>query len=164
MHDDSTDLADRDPRSFLKQMRQLLIGDMFPNVPLDDKSTVHDLITDHLIMLVVSTGCDACLPTLEALDDILNRELEGGFNLRVALIFDTEESKFAQLAAYYRDRALPFRLDGHTITHRLHTYGLPWGYSLNEVGQILISQAVPGEDAIRELIRPFVLARGLHAG
>lgn len=136
------------------------MGDFFPNVYLhqdngaernETQRYVYDFITDHLIVLVVSTSCDACLPALNATEEYL----EENPHANVVILIDTDESSCQLVKDAFIGKANVFLFPKQRIITEIFARGLPWGYALNAEGRILVTDSCGSMEKLEMLSYPY---------
>lgn len=140
---------------FLKEKPILKLGDMIPNVAITQQEnetiTTYSLISEYLILLMYSTNCETCIDALEALDQFID-EYPGA---NVVLLINTDEDKFTYINSCFIDRMKVYKFSNERIFNELHTYGMPHGYTINALGQVIVSNSCNDIFWLRKLIEPY---------
>ncbi|WP_199624647.1 hypothetical protein [Paenibacillus alkalitolerans] len=136
---------------FLKNRYQgLKVGDYIPNYHLGSDIYLHNLIKDHLIIVVLSSSCQACFSALQTIDDYSKKDAE--FNMVV--LFDTSKEQFKQVQEYFVGRLEFFHVTQRQLKDIFKTISIPYGYCLNSGGQILTSFPFSTTEGFLRIIRP----------
>jgi len=144
------------------EKKKLPINSEIPDITLiesDSPLTLHQLITDHLLLLLISTSCDVCADALEALDDYTHHNP----TLNVVVLIDTTQENLEIIQQAFEGRASIFKYSIQDMVKHLHSNTVPWGYAIDASGKILFSQNVGSPKLLKETCQPIIpYFTGIH--
>jgi len=121
--------------------------------------SLHSLISSHLLLLLVSTSCEPCLTTLEAIDELT----EIYRDVNAVLLIDGPESSCEFVRNALKDRVQVFRYFVPDMIEKLRTSSLPYGYVVSQTGTILSSRIVNSYESLLTACAPISsLIGGFH--
>ncbi len=145
----------RDHRKFLKQAKLWLEpGDDLPDVEYSNARNAINLyatIRSCLFVVFVDTECEPCGDALNALYSILS-----GRDWPVAILVATDNhKKFEALQDAFGGMADVYWCPRRDMKNYYGTDATPWGYGVNEAGQVVTSTVCGSRAEWRGLVRPF---------
>lgn len=137
-------------RKFFRFSKSLDVGDYVEDVYLDTMNTckLHDILKKHLLILFYSTSCEGCLPSMEALYNVLNQDS----SLNTLILIDTSPENFEYMKSVFEDRAVVFLCTKEKMKRDFKVTGIPSTYLVNQLGQVLYAE-IGYEDNMFEEIK-----------
>ncbi|MWC28562.1 hypothetical protein [Paenibacillus sp. MMS18-CY102] len=147
---------DRKMSPFLKPIEQFEVGDYMTDISVGDRHgdiiTLHSLITDHLMLIILSDSCEPCFESLNAVAEFAETREQAN----IVVLLSSDEETMLQVRQGLPESVKLFGVDYADIGRKWKTYRFPWGYCLNRKGQILTSKGVGAVDLLAEAYRPFL--------
>ncbi|ASA19466.1 hypothetical protein [Paenibacillus donghaensis] len=138
---------------FLKKATRNIsqVGDYFPNFLIQEGKYIQELISDHLIIVALSTTCYPCKNAMQVLLDFLSEN----YNANLVILFSADSNEdFEHISELIGDKAKLFRME---ITKLMSYFqGVPWGITLNIKGQILSSYPFDNRYWFDKIIIPVI--------
>lgn len=136
------------------EQEMLKPGEPLPDMAIQDENgtekRLHDYITDHLVLVLGSTGCDLCEQTLDVLNDYTKRD-EG---LNVLILMDTHPVARDELRLIFGERARICIVMPHLMNRHLKMQFLPLAFCVGADGTILATHPFLDDESFQQLIEP----------
>ncbi|AIQ70536.1 hypothetical protein [Paenibacillus graminis] len=132
------------------EVNLLQIGDELPNMPILPGLELYDLITDHLILFLVSTHCDLCEKTLESIDEYTKNHQ--GRNFVVLLDSDANGQQF--LRNIFGNRVRLYIVPPPIMHKHLKMQFLPIGFGVDQDKMIVTTHSVQNAEMLLDLLNP----------
>lgn len=142
-------------KRFLRFYNQLEIGDYIPNIELTNSENkqvkIYDLISNHLVIVLLSNRCDACMNAIETLE-VFTREN----NANIVVLIETSDDIMQYLNSIFSNRSIVFfPYSTNKIKYEFHTFSIPRFYAVNCFGQIVASEPGGSMRTIANIQKPF---------
>ncbi|MFC5471484.1 TlpA family protein disulfide reductase [Cohnella suwonensis] len=132
----------------------LKAGELLPDLTIQDENgtetNLHSYITDHLVLVLGSTGCDLCEQTLDALNDYTMRSSD----LNVLILMDTHPAALHELRNIFNNRARIYIVMPHLMNRYLKMQYLPTAFCVGEDRRILSTHPFLDLESFQRLIEP----------
>ncbi|WP_133297920.1 hypothetical protein [Paenibacillus paeoniae] len=144
------------------EMKKLPVNSEIPDITLiesDPPQSLHPLVTDHLLLMLISTSCEICADALEALD-----EYTGHYpTLNVVILIDSTEENIQVIKQAFEGRARVFKYSIQDMVKHLQSNSVPWGYAVDASRRIVSSQNIGSHQLLRETCQPILPCfNGVH--
>lgn len=151
-----------DHLKFLRTPEHLETLTRLPCTPVSDPPssnfpTLCDLLSDHMLLIVMSVYCDLCFSAL----DNLYVFLQAHPHYNAIMLIEADAQSYATVKEQFDGAAQVFRKTKHALMRELKLKGVPWGFSVNEKGEVMSSLPCPNTQDLEKLVQPLqpLLAR-----
>jgi len=144
-----------DHRKFIKPLESFLLGDYIPNIDLVYDGIfekLHNMVTDHMFVLLLSTSCEPCIHTIQLLDSIIKQYPK----MNVVMLIDANDDVVRYLKTIFVEpKVRVFPYSKQKIKIEFQTHFLPRGYVVNCEKQIVYISSCGDINQILNMLKPF---------
>jgi len=133
----------------------LNVGELLPNVDIYDVNAektvqLHDLITDHMILILSSTSCDLCQTTLEVVDEYTSAHSD----MNIVILIDAEEDEYHVVRSYFGERARTFLVTIPQMIRDLKMKLLPMAFGVLASKEIVSTHGINNMNMFHQILAP----------
>lgn len=128
----------------------LVLGDLLPDVKLDYDGirTLKCHITDHIIVVLISTSCGACESTLEALYEYTKTTTDAN----IVLFINSNNQSYQKVKKIFDSSVEVYNVPLEIMLNEFQTSFLPLGIAADRNGRITAIQAFNNKSELERIV------------